>query len=355
MAAASILSMSIVLTPCALTWPTAAGGSCASSRTARIAARSEEPVSPARRADGSHREAVASSRARIRAPRRAACSRDSRTKTTVVGAVREQRVAAGDQRRGMEAAAGAAGQHDVGPAALDHAGGLGDGQQARDVAQHDRVVGTAGIVGDGDVRGGHVGKVLEQPEGVQLLVDRLRPEREVEPAVAGGSPVGSLEILEARVDHVVAEDDAETVGIDPAGGKRRVEHREIGRREAELDFAAHHLQALPRPHEQLRIEVGDLAAEPHAQGAGVEGIDQPDAAGARGQGFPEGVAANADRTHHSDARDDDLPCTAHEWHPKRSTHRPKVGRRSRGSGEATISPHAAATGENRSFSPERCR
>jgi hypothetical protein len=165
----------------------------------------------------------------------------------------------------MQPAAGATGEHHVGPAPRHHARGLGHGQQARHIAEHDRVVRPAGIVGDGDVRRGHVGEMLEQPERMHLLVDRLGPAREIETAGDGSPPIRRLEIFEVGIDHVAAEGHAEPLGRHAPGGKHRVGDRQIGRRKPELNFTAHHLQALPRPHIELRLEVGNLAAKPHLQ------------------------------------------------------------------------------------------
>jgi len=63
----------------------------------------------------------------------------------------EERITAGHEGRRVQPAAGAAGEHHVGPAPLDHARRLGHGQEARHVTEHDRIVGPAGIVGDRDV------------------------------------------------------------------------------------------------------------------------------------------------------------------------------------------------------------
>ena len=80
-AVASALSMSIVPTPWAFTWPIMSGSRLAWLSAARIACRSDAPVTPSRRALGSQREAHESSRPWIVAPRRSAWARDSSTTT----------------------------------------------------------------------------------------------------------------------------------------------------------------------------------------------------------------------------------------------------------------------------------
>ena len=93
---------------------------------------------------------------------------------------------------------------------------------------------------------------------MDLLLDRLRPEGEVEPAILRRAAIRALEILEIGVDHVVAEHDAEPFRLDLPGGDAGVGEREIGRGEAELDLATHHLETLAGPDVDLRIEVGDV-------------------------------------------------------------------------------------------------
>ncbi len=185
----------------------------------------------------------------------------------IIHGPREQGLAPGHQRRRMEAAARAAGEHHVGPAAADDAGRLADCEQARHVAEHDRVVGAAGIVGDRDVGGGHVGQVLEQPERMRLLLDRLRPDSKVERPAPERPAVGEFEVFDVGIDHVGAEDDAKPVWLDSSAGQTGVGHRQVGGGKAELNVAAHHLQALPRPDIDLGVEVGNLSAVGCAQAA----------------------------------------------------------------------------------------
>lgn len=56
----------------------------------------------------------------------------------------------------MDAGFGAAGEHDVGVAELDEAGGVADGVGAGCAGGGDGVVGAAEAVAEGDVAGGHV-------------------------------------------------------------------------------------------------------------------------------------------------------------------------------------------------------
>ena len=171
---------------------------------------------------------------------------------------REHGLAPGDERCRVEAAARTAGEHHVSPAAANDAGRLADGQQTRHVAQHDRIVGAAGIVGDRDVGGGHVGQMLEQPERMRFFLDRLRPHSEVEPSALESPSVGQFEVFDVGVDHVSAEDDAKPFRLDAAGGQACIAHREVGRSEAQLDVAAHDFQALARSDIDLGIEIGNL-------------------------------------------------------------------------------------------------
>ena len=90
---------------------------------------------------------------------------------------------------------------------------------------------------------------------------------------------------------------------------------QIGRREGELDVAAHHLQALPRPDVLLRVEVDHLAADGRRKVArrlsasAVQG-DPPHAAAPLDERRPEGLLADADRTDHAHPGDHDFPLRA---------------------------------------------
>ena len=81
-------------------------------------------------------------------------------------------------------------------------------------------------------------------------------------------------------DHVGPEDHAETVGIDRLRPMARLLGRHFGRRDRELNIAAHHLQALAILHELFRIEIDDLAAERRRQVGRIVEIQSPHAASA---------------------------------------------------------------------------
>ena len=211
----------------------------------------------------------------------------------------------------MEPAPRSPGEHHVGPAAADDTCRLADREQPGDVAEDNGVVRATGIVGDGDVRGGHVGEMLEEPERMEIVVDRLRPNGEIKRSPRQRPSVGPLQILQIGVDHVAPDDDAEPFRGECSGRDSGVAHRQIGGGKPELDLAAHHLEALPRPHPQLRVEVGDLAAERDREAAGVEAGDRPDSRPAGEERCPEVVTADPDRTDHTDPGDDDLATTAH--------------------------------------------
>ena len=146
---------------------------------------------------------------------------------------------------------------------------------------------------------------------MHLLLDGLGPARVVEPAIDDRAAVRALEILDVGVDHVAAEDDAEPFRGNGAGDESRVGDRQVGGGEAELDVAAHHLEAFAGPHGKLGIEVDDLAAELDCQARGVEARERPDAAHTGDDGTPERLAAHADRADDTEARDHDVVRRTH--------------------------------------------
>ena len=155
---------------------------------------------------GAARSALAqpSTRARIFAPRAWACRRVSRMNAAAPSPLtRPSRRAS----NGREAAAGSplalrlpehlaphpehrmepradpAGDDRVGLPSLQHADRLGQRRKPRHVAQGDGVVRPAGVLGDADVAGRHVGQILQHPQREQLGHNRRAPAAEIEPAV----------------------------------------------------------------------------------------------------------------------------------------------------------------------------
>ena len=158
---------------------------------------------------------------------------------------------------------------------------------------------------------------------MRLLLDRLRPDSEVESPPLESPAVGQFQILDVGVDHVGAEDDAKSLRLDAPTDQAGIRHREVGGGEAQLDVAAHHFQALPRPYIDLGVEIGNLTAVGGAETGRVEQVDGSDAARAGGERSPEGVAADADGRHDADACDDDIPGACHKVHTKPRRHPPE--------------------------------
>ncbi len=127
-----------------------------------------------------------------------------------------QALVAADPRHRMDAAAAAAGDDDVGQSAFDQPHRFGDRQQARSFAHQDRVIGSPGIVGDGDVTGRHVRQELEHPKRKQFAHSLLAPQVEIELAVGNATAECRLQLGRVAKDHVGTEHDAESVGIDAA-------------------------------------------------------------------------------------------------------------------------------------------
>ncbi len=91
-----------------------------------------------------------------------------------------------------------------------------------------------------------------------------------------------------------------------------VDARHVGRREAQLDVAAHHLQTLARPDVLFRIEIGHLAAEGRRQGSGSSNT------GSRRmplrpshRAAPERLLADADRADHPHAGNNNFMLRGH--------------------------------------------
>ena len=115
-----------------------------------------------------------------------------------------------------------------------------------------------------------------------------------------------VELVELAVEQPGGTDHAEAIGVDRGLGEASVLPGHFGGGGRELDLARHHLDALARLDEFLRLEVADLAA-PGGDPAGSGKLRQRhDAASAGGNRLPDLLAADADRRNDSQAGDDDF-------------------------------------------------
>ena len=80
----------------------------------------------------------------------------------------------------MDPRAGRTRDHDVGMAAGDHPQRLADHQIRRRLVDRDRIVRPAGVGGDPDMAGGHIGQEFEQPQGKHLAQADVAPQVVIE-------------------------------------------------------------------------------------------------------------------------------------------------------------------------------
>ncbi len=206
-----------------------------------------------------------------------------------------------------EGGTGAAGDHHVGVTAGHHVGGFYDGQQRRDVASDYRIARAAGVVEDPDVRGRHVGQILQEPQRKHFADSRAAPTGVIEAAAAEvADAVARRQLGELGAVHVGAHGDAQPVGVDAGVVEPSLGPGQLGGGETELRLAGHHLEGLARLDECLGVEVDHHARN----GDGKAGLGQlgdgPDAAGALFERPPDGLVAHADGRGDAHPGDDDF-------------------------------------------------
>ena len=211
----------------------------------------------------------------------------------------------------MQPRADPAGDDCVGLAAIQNPRRLGQGRQTRHVAQRDRIVRAAGVLRNAHVTGRHVGQILQHPQGEQLGRRRVAPAVEIKRALDHAAAIGADQLVQVARDQTRSEDHAQPLGIDRPIAQSRLNTRQIGRREGQLDVAAHHLQALPRPDVLFGVEVGHHSADGRRL-AWFNGQVQPsDAASAFAERGPKRPPADADRAHHTNSSDDNTLLERH--------------------------------------------
>jgi hypothetical protein len=229
----------------------------------------------------------------------------------IVLAMGQRPTVAVHQRSDVDAGSGSAGEHHVGMSALDHAHRFDDGRETAGFADRQRIIGSAGVEGDGDMAGDHIRQVHQQPQRIELVHAVRAPPFHLKLPVDHRAAKGFRHLLQIAVEHFAAQNDAQPLRIDGPFGQSPVIQGQASGRETGLDFAAHDLQALARRDEFFGLKVLDFAAERHRQLAGVEERHGADAAGACFQGLPVRRFSNTNGADHSGAGDDDLPLLRH--------------------------------------------
>jgi hypothetical protein len=231
---------------------------------------------------------------------------------------------------GMHAGAGRAGEHGVGRSAPDRDQRLAHRQMSTCLPQCQRVARPAQIVVDGDVAGGHVRQILEQPERRDPRHAIRRPAIEGEPARG----IAALRHARGKIfghgEHVIgAEHAADPLGrvMDRHAGS--VVQGPLGGRDRHLALPTHHLEPLadrllPLPFQ--RPEIVDVAGE----GPGLRGVMQRETgrgeeadvahpAASLDEARPELVQRQAERRDdaHPGDHDPSFSGAAHECFPRR--------------------------------------
>ena len=121
-----------------------------------------------------------------------------------------------DDLHGVQAGAGGSAEHDVGPAAEDDLEGLGDRQVGAGLPHGDRVIRALEVVVDGQVAGGHVGQVLQEPQGATSWACPPWPSGRSRIALVAQALLDAFGEVVGHGQHVVAaEGDAR-----PGAGRR---------------------------------------------------------------------------------------------------------------------------------------
>ena len=212
----------------------------------------------------------------------------------------------------MQTEAGPSGEDDVRLPAFDQPGRLHQRRQGRSLALNQRVVGPACVVLDSDMACRHVREVFQHPQGKQLRQGFRAPVFHVEVARLQAFLIRGDQLMDVAGDHIRAEHDADPLAIHRIAVDPGVFHRHVGGDETELDVAAHDFETLPRLHQLLGFEIGDLAT--HGNGDFVLcliGIHPADSALSFNQGSPEGVRLDPDGADHAHAGNDDFSRPIH--------------------------------------------
>ena len=156
-------------------------------------------------------------------------------------------------------------EHHVGVAALDDLTPFGDGPVGGCLAHGQGIAWAAKVVVNGQMAGGHVRQILQQPQRRHLRHAFHAPAGELEPALAVPTFDDALDKIVGRRQHIIgAENDAASVRVGRAEGQFRVAERPLGRGHSHLALATHNLQPLANRLFLLffeRPKVVDLAGE----------------------------------------------------------------------------------------------
>lgn len=213
----------------------------------------------------------------------------------------------------IDAGAGGADDHDVGGPAADDRRRFADDQVAGRFVHRQRVVRAAGVGENADVAGGHIGQVLEHPERFHLAQALLTPLFGVEVRLfIHAFAVGVGQRGGGREHQVRAEFHTNPLVVDRVRIECRVFEGQGRGRDAELNFAAHHLDVLanglkPRFAGGRLGEFADFGSDLAGRGGAVKSLDGADATAAFEQSGEEGIRADPQRAEESDAGDDHVP------------------------------------------------
>ena len=112
-------------------------------------------------------------------------------------------------------------------------------------------------------------------------------------------------------DQTGAEDDAKPLGVDRPLAQAPFDARQIGGRKGQLNVAAHHLQAFPRPDVLFRVKVGHHAADRRRQRRVAGQIEPPNAAPALAQRGPKRILPDPNRADYPHTGDNNVRLGRH--------------------------------------------
>ncbi len=141
----------------------------------------------------------------------------------------------------------------------------------------------------------HVRQVLEHPKGIHFAHRARAPAAEIEPAIDDAAAIGREEVVQFAVHEIGAEDHAHSFRRERSVGQPGVGQRQIGRREAKLNVARHHLQAFSRADVRLGIEIENFPAKIGPKAASVERLQRSDAGLPLDERAPERVTPDPNR------------------------------------------------------------
>ena len=137
------------------------------------------------------------------------------------------------------------GDHDVGGTSLDDGGCLGDGKAGRCFTHRQTIAGTSKLVVNGNVAGGHVGQVFQQPQWLDLRQPIFGPLIHLKFfLIVHAAQDTAGEFFRPSDDVVTAEQGSDSGRVATVCRQFSIGDRKLRSGDSHLDFSTHQTQPL---------------------------------------------------------------------------------------------------------------